>query len=315
MLNRPAIFIFSYNRAGHLALCVQSALRHADQFRIVVVDDASTDAQTVAVLDGLPAEVECIRRDSTDDLRHGGLYYNMQVALDAAGDAPFIMFVQDDIQFVRDCDDEDVEELQRLCRLEPRSFVNVTFLRQNTVDGLDLHLDASGDFYLSRNSGIYTGRSYADVVAVDPAKLKEIDWRFEEGELANAQQADQRLGAMRYMTNPLMMNAPRPIAYRRRKRSKLIKLLEYVYKYGVYSYIPLTNDEVVRLKKRDRSVLPVAENFLRVREYDIPKPWDYAIFEANRFIMPLVNFVDSPVSYLKYQITKRVRGSRSAERH
>jgi glycosyltransferase involved in cell wall biosynthesis len=306
MVPKPAVFIFSYNRGGNLELCVRSALAHAGGCRIVVIDDASTDPSTVRVLDDLPDTVECVRRNKTPHLRHGGLYGNMQTALDMAGDAPFMMFVQDDIQFVRDLEGQDCEYIKMLCEMEPLSFVNTTFLRSNSIPFLQLSLSADGTNYQSQNREIYTTRTYADVMAVSPVKLRKIGWQFEEGELANAKRADRELGPLRYMLDPVLMNAPRPIAYRGRSRNPVIKTMEWLYKYGAYAFNPLTSQEVDRLRRRDKNILPIAEDFLSLKSGPLPKPWDYDVFESNKMVYPLFHLSSHPMKYIRYQIMKRL---------
>jgi glycosyltransferase involved in cell wall biosynthesis len=313
MSEKPAVFIFSYNRGGHLELCVQSALAHAADCRIVVIDDASTDPSTVRVLDSLPATVECVRRERTSQLRHGGLYDNMQMALDMAGTAPFMMFVQDDVQFVRNLDPEDYAEIDALCAMEPTAFVNTTFLRQSALDSLRLNISDNGLYYESHNDSIYTARSYVDVMAVSPTKLRSLGWNFEEGEQANAKRADRELAPLRYMLNPIMMNAPRPIAYRGRSRSIFIRVMESLYRYGVYSFVSLTQPEVSAMRKRNKCILPLAEEFLTIENANLSKPWDYDIFESNRFIYPAFHLSKHPVKYLRYQILKRIGRNTSEE--
>jgi glycosyltransferase involved in cell wall biosynthesis len=313
MTQKPAVFIFSYNRGGHLELCVRSALTHAGGCRIVVIDDASTDPATIRVLDSLPETVECVRREKTPHLRHGGLYSNMQTALCMAGDAPFMMFVQDDIQFVRDLENEDYEYIRKLCEMKPFSFVNTTFLRGRSVPSLQLTLSEDGTHYQSQNKAVYTTRTYADVVAVSPVRLREIGWQFEEGELANAKRADRELGPLRYMLDPVLMNAPRPIAYRGRSRNVVVKTMEWLYRYGVYAFKPLLADEVEKLRLRDRNILPVAEEFLSLKSGPLPKPWDYDIFESNKMVYPLFHLSSHPIKYAKYQIMKRIGKDPSVE--
>ena len=306
MSDTPIIFIFSYNRGGHLRLCVGSALRHARDYRIVIIDDASTDPDTVAFLDALPPRVECVRRTKTPHLRHGGLYGNMQTALEMAGDARFILFVQDDLQFVRDIEPTDDAEITRLCEEEPAAFVATTFLRGNRSDVPHFVLAADGASYTYDNPAVFTGRSYADVMAVSPARLRAVGWAFEEGELANAKRAAEVLGPMRYMFNPFLMNSPRPIAYRGRARSLPIRLLEALYRYGVYEFRPMGRAEVDAMRARPQDQFPIAENFLTLKSATLPKPWDFDIFESHRLVFPVYHLTTHPVRYIRYQLAKRL---------
>ena len=92
---------------------------------ITVVDDNSTDNGTVEFLKNLPESIKLIQHAEKDDTRHGGLYNNMQTAVEVSDEKDFILFIQDDMQIVRPLEEDDFEYIESYYSTFPKSaFLN-----------------------------------------------------------------------------------------------------------------------------------------------------------------------------------------------
>ena len=80
------ICVFSYNRGQLLINLVDSARTFYPEFDIVIFDDSSNDAATRAILHLLQDKGVIIigSNKRTNDSKHGGLYAQMNMALNHA---------------------------------------------------------------------------------------------------------------------------------------------------------------------------------------------------------------------------------------
>ena len=97
--------IFCYNRFNHMKSMVDSWFEFFDEGDLLIVDDNSTDPDLVAYLDSLKKDgvnVEIMDKQSQYGHVHGGLYENMDFAVDYARTRgyEYIYFLQDDLQFL-----------------------------------------------------------------------------------------------------------------------------------------------------------------------------------------------------------------------
>ncbi|MDZ7641149.1 MAG: glycosyltransferase [Desulfurivibrio sp.] len=88
--------IFSYNRGNFLKNCVQSIESCSPDSKIAVFDDDSDDTETISVLRDL-GEKHTVFTSTEHSSHHlGGLYNNMQNALEYCQDEELVCFLQDD---------------------------------------------------------------------------------------------------------------------------------------------------------------------------------------------------------------------------
>ncbi|MEL6702133.1 MAG: glycosyltransferase, partial [Pseudomonadota bacterium] len=170
------IAIFSYNRPDYLGDCVASVLRHAPDARLRVYDDGSDDPQTLALLDSLGDRA--VRRDPGDTSRHGGLYGNMQFALDQA-EGDWLMFLQDDMQIVRDITATEMTDMAAIWDAHPRAaFLCPIFWKQARLFRFrrEVEFRASPDRFVTPEGRLPANRkttlSYFDVAIGHVERLR-----------------------------------------------------------------------------------------------------------------------------------------------
>lgn len=118
--------IFSYNRLEHLRTAVDSARANLPSARIGVFDDRSTDPAMLAYLDSLGEMV--VRADENLNARHGGLYANMQRAVEMA-EGRYLLILQEDFQVVRPVVPVDFDEISTIFASDARcAFLSVLFM-------------------------------------------------------------------------------------------------------------------------------------------------------------------------------------------
>lgn len=269
------VCIFSYNRGPFLENCAQSVRRMAPDWPMKIYDDGSDDPETLAVLGKYGGTV--YGRRSTDG-RHGGLYVNMQRALDEA-ESDFILFTQDDHQIVRRLDDADVHYIREYFNRFPNAaFLDPAFLRGHRRRSIRRQIHILSDFpgYYHEIDETWKRRSvtmyYTDVVVAHVGRLREGKWSFLTGETANADQARRHFPRMGQMAHPFSMNVPEVPVYRGKKKTLGVRLAERIAGIGVKAYRPMTPDEVARMRSRDLSEYPFAEDFLAT-EIPVRRPF------------------------------------------
>jgi glycosyltransferase involved in cell wall biosynthesis len=279
------IFVFSYNRGYFLQNCVDSLIRHTRRFehstRICVVDDHSTDPDTRAYLANLPAGVELMNSQVKECARHGGLYNNMQLALDSAANDAIIFFIQDDMQMVRDIDDEDFAYIEGFFNVYPNSaFLHPMFLRgrRNRRDRRITKPASDYPVYFREQPEKKNQRdlSYVDGVIAHAGRLKAANWYFLEGEAANADQAAPLFGKMGIWPHPIAMFLPEVPVYRGKQKTGAVSLAEKWAGTDPKAFEPMTPQEVDAMRGRDLSILPVAEDFIRCTK-PVKLPFHYSV--------------------------------------
>jgi len=300
------VVILSYNRGKNLSLCVDSLRSCSPNSRIIVFDDGSDDAETQDVLTSFQSDVTVLQSSGRPGELHGGLYNNMNKALQNLPDCDLVMFAQDDMQFVRAFGPDDLSCYSRLIdSAHGMVLLYPVFLKERTVKELQLKLSLCKKYYTSENSSICTGRFYSDVLIASPRALKAAEWKFGEGEYENAEKASQIFGAMRYLVNPIVAYVPRPKSYRRRKRNFAMIMIERLFRFGNYQLEKMSSSNNALFLARSPSVLPVAEEHLKVTVGSLKSPWAYSVFDLSPIVFPLYHLCERPRQYLSYQFKKR----------
>ena len=130
-------YVFSYNRGLFLKNCVESIHRCAPGNDIIIIDDGSNDPDTLAILDSLASECRIISQPKDKITKLGGLYHNMQIALDDFAPNGLFVFIQDDCQMVRKLQKEDEVYIQNYFEHFPEAaFLNPHFLKGNRKSGI-----------------------------------------------------------------------------------------------------------------------------------------------------------------------------------
>lgn len=283
------IAIFSYNRGQHLAHCVATAEQAAPHCPLTVYDDDSEDPYTRQVLAdvGQRHRVVVTRSRSVD--KHGGLYANMQRALIEQPEDQPLLFLQDDMQLVRTIDANDHAAINDYFAQPTAAFLSPAFIQ--TAHGRkghdDFERDASSGQLLPRESGQSAGVYYSDLSICLPARLLAVHWQFAHRERANEQQAKRHFARMATLFTPFVMWLPLVPSYRGKRKTWALAYAERNRRCGFYPFAMLDSAAVSQLRRRGPTVFPYAEDCLRLKCGDLPRPWTYNALQGQRLFKNL----------------------------
>jgi hypothetical protein len=271
------ICIFSFNRGQFLDNCVRSVERCAPTADIVIFDDDSDDPDTVALLADLRQKHRVIQPGHVSGHRLGGLYGNMQTALEHFSETPLLCFLQDDTQMVRPLDEDEPTQLLEQFERNPRlGFIHPCFIKGiNRQRGASYQYDPKNRLYFRAPTQRGAGRFFSALLITHPPRLLQAGWRFAGSEPANNRQAESLFDPMGYLFAPFAMWLPEVPAYRGKRKTLGLRLAERKRRCGYYPFRVHEEAEVRRLKERDPDILPIAEDFLSCEHGDPPKPWAY----------------------------------------
>lgn len=280
-----SIVIFSFNRGSFLQNCLQSVLHYAPGCTVTIVDDNSTDPQTLDTLKNLPDNVTLLQPRNSTDNRHGGLYNNMQLALERAADSEHLLFLQDDMQLVRPLTATDYQYIEQYYQQFPRAaFLNPVFLkgqrrkRDQRITRLDPDFPVYFRHYPQKKHP--RGLSYADVVIAKVSRLRKANWHFSRSEIDNALTAQQHFGSMGFMLHPFAMFLPQVPVYRGKRKSFAVTLAEKRSGTEPKVFTAMTEQQLQLFLQRDPQQLPVAEQFLRCNDIKVKQPFQYSAVNA-----------------------------------
>jgi len=257
--------LFSYNRAPDLLNAVRSFELHAGELELVVFDDNSDDRPTLEALSAIGARHKIFRAPSRVNAPRGGLYRNMQRALEygLAHRFKYCLFTQDDIQAVRPLEAEDVDQIRHAFRVTggvvqvaPRFVGRANF----SPDGARYPVDPR--------------HAMLDVGIFDLGKLASVGWVFKDSEIENSEMARAHGWCRIHMPDPFLAHAPWPRTYWRGKRGLVVSVTDWVVGAKAHRFVPMTPDDVLRLRTRSRKELPKAEDWLAI-EGSALRPWGY----------------------------------------
>lgn len=271
------ICIFSYNRGNYLKNCVASVESCAPGSKIVIFDDDSDDPETLFDLHEIGKKYTVIQPSHSSSHHLGGLYENMQSALDYCKEEELLCFLQDDTQLVRAVTAEDIEVLAEAFDRNPRlGFLHPCFIKAvNLKQGASYSYDPSLNLYFRDPTKRSAGRYFSALLITKPSRLLASGWRFAVSEPANSQLAQHHFLPMGYLFAPFVMWLPEVPAYRGKKKTVALRLAEKIRGCGYYPYRIMDSGQVDMLKSRSASALPVAEDFLSCSGKEPYKPWTY----------------------------------------
>jgi glycosyltransferase involved in cell wall biosynthesis len=286
-------YVFSFNRGAFLQNCVQSILDLAPGCPVVVIDDNSTDSATQEVLRSLPPEVTLLPPPPRTEGRHGGLYTNMQAALEHAPEY-LMAFIQDDMQLVRPVDAADLRTLEEFFAAHPRcAFVNPGFFKgsRRRRKTQVTHPVEGTRFYFRHypEKANYRGIWFNDVHIAHAPRLRSAGWEYVPGEIANAAQAHAKFDKMGVWADPIMMHLPSVPVFRGKQKTWSMRMADRLLGTDPKPYRPLTREQTDALCSRPLSVLPFAEDFLDCTDPKVKKPFHYSSVSA----VPLLHLTNS----------------------
>lgn len=283
------ICIFSFNRGEYLKNCIASIEACSPESRVVVFDDNSSDPETLDALKNIEKNHTVVQPGHNSFRRLGGLYANMQLALDYCKKEELLCFLQDDTQMVRAVSKEDVEAIDHVFdRHSALGFLHPCFIKGiNLAQGAIYNYDESLGLYFRAATGRSAGRYFSALLITKPARLIQAGWQFANSEPANDRLAQKHFIPMGYLFVPFAMWLPEVPTYSGKKKTFALRLAEKKRRSGYYPYKIMDPAAVDALKSRSPSVLPVAEDFLRCRESEPPKPWAYNPLTGLKWIKML----------------------------
>ncbi|NVJ62448.1 MAG: glycosyltransferase [Gammaproteobacteria bacterium] len=283
------ICIFSYNRPKHLTHCIKSIEQCAPNVPLTIYDDASTDAETQAILEEASKKHTVVNTKALDSskIKCGGLYNNMQLAIEQNNSSDPLCFIQDDMQLVRPIDQDDLDDIDAFFTQNPDS----AFLHQAFLKGVNKERDQQQTEWVEEKKAYFrnaqnrsAGTHFAAVCIVHPERLLKANWEFATKEPLNDKAAKQHFGKMGFMKNPFLMWLPNVPAFRGKKKTLGLKIAEKKRDSGFYPFKIMDAAEVNDLKQRTSDILPVAEDYLHFSQKSVPHPWFYHPLEGAKFL-------------------------------
>lgn len=290
--------VFSFNRAEFLVNCLRSLAQCAPHIPVTVFDDNSTDAATLAVLADIRqrASQNSLLRlvqpslQSADlagaQSKHGGLYNNMQLALDSLPDDTLMCTLQDDMQLVRPLTVADVAGIKAYFDAAPdRVFLHQAFIKASELRRSQVDYNAADDIYTLQRDKRGAGCFYSDICITHVGRLREVRWKFMPRESLNEKQAREKFATMAYLANPFVAWLPAAPAWRGKQQTLALRLGEKRQRCGFYPFVSMSDEESLAFCARDRTVLPVAEQCLRLdSSVALKQPWVYHPLQGSRWL-------------------------------
>ena len=269
--------VFSFNRGPFLKNCVESIEKCCPSARITVFDDDSDDRETRQVLEEIAGTHRVEQPGHSSAHRLGGLYGNMQSALELLEHESTLCFLQDDTQIVRPLLEPDFEDIEAAFQRRPElGFISPCFIRGRTLDrGAQFEAESDLNLYFRRPDQRSSGCHFSALLITKPSRLIKAGWSFKGSEPLNDEQASRLFGPMGYLHAPFAMWLPEVPAFRGKKKTLGLKLAEKKRRCGFYPFEILDESEASALRQREFSVLPRAEDFLCCTPETPPKPWAY----------------------------------------
>lgn len=293
MSDGPITFcIFSFNRGNFLKNCVESIKQCIPQSDIIIFDDDSNDADTLAYLDSVASSCRVVGPETEGVKKHGGLYHNMNAALHICRDRRLVCFLQDDTQVVRPVEDSELQSVAKLFdEHKELGFVHPCFVRGSDPKKRSLTpLEGPENFlFFRKDTGQSAGIHYSDLVVFNPKRLIDAGWHFMQSEPDNDKQARETFGMMAYMWLPFAMWLPEAPAYRGKHKTFGLKLAERKKQAGFYPFKLWSDIDLANARATKERRLPIAEEYLQCFPHDPPKPWTYSPLSGLRFYKHLNN--------------------------
>ena len=282
--------IFSFNRGQFLQNCVDSIERCVPSAKIAVFDDNSYDEETQRILTSIGERHAVVQPGKVSAHKLGGLYGNMQSALEYAADEDLVCFIQDDMQVVRAVSEKDIESIARVFDVdETLAFLQPCFLKgcNRKRDLRTLDYDPSRIAYFRKEISQSAGLYFSAVLITRPSRLLSKNWVFARSEPDNDKLARKHFGRIGHLAVPMAMWLPEVPTYRGKRKTLALKLAEKKRGCGFFPFLTMSDEDLSALRNRPMAVLPVAEDFLTCTNDRLPRPWAYYPLQGSRFLKKL----------------------------
>lgn len=285
----PTFLVFSFNRGQFLRNCIASIERHACSSKVIIVDDLSDETDTKAALAQLSKKYSLIQ-PSLDSDKHklGGLYPNMQTAVNSLPEDTLFCCLQDDMQLVRDITAEDVAGMRQYFEKNPKAgFLHHAFMKGEQRQRYIKHCEymPERNAYQRITNDNKPGEYFSAVFCSITTRLREHDWAFQQGEHANNAAASAIFERMGYMKTPFAHWLPCVPSHRHKRKTWAIRLVEKRTGAGFYPFNTISEKGIQAFSQRDHSILPIAEDYLTTKPTAPIEPWIYHPLQgASRWV-------------------------------
>jgi len=273
------VFIFSFNRGPLLENCVQSTLSCIPNAAITIYDDNSTNKQTVRTLrraKGFGVRVIRPKKVHYEDYSkpRGGLYDNMRDVIENHIDPntfDYVLFVQDDMQFVRPLQSADFECIEDVfSENENLLFLYPVFNRGPSEPTAHRLIPSRNSFAFAREKDYeYGGFSAVFLARCD--RLSQCRWSLPNNEEETSQLAQEHHGSMYEYPLPFLAYLPAPRSYRFKRTTLAVRIWDQLYT-GCFPISYLKESDVEKMKRLFPQKAATAEEFLESPTFGA-HPW------------------------------------------
>ena len=297
------VFVFSYNRGRYLRNCLLSLFRHARQCPVTVIDDGSVDPDVGCTIEEFGDRITVVHSQQAIGGHYlGGLYPNMNHAIDIA-EADLALFIQEDMQLVRDWTEWDTEHARRFFAHYPQSLELHTCFFKRThgpSDRRGIEVDRELPVYFRRPEA--RGSKYFSAVGLfNIRRLCDTEFRFSNFESGNDARIAEFAGRMGIAPYPSMMWLPFAETSKFRRKGVLQRYAEWQTGAGFYPYKSMTAREVEELFGRDLERVPIAEEWLIPEGMPEREIWNFV--DAAKFVP-----VTKKIMKMRKRFRRRVLG-------
>jgi len=287
--------VFSYNRGQFLENCIKSIEVCSPNSKITIFDDNSSDSETQKILDQYKSVHTVIQPAPSDAVtsKFGGLYANMQMALNKLPSTGLACFLQDDMQMVRLVNSIDIACFNRFFEeYKNAALIHPAFLKaQNRMRDIEnVECSHVKGVYFRKHRAQSAGVNFSAIVICCLDRLKNQNWQFEAREKLNDDKCERCFGRMGFLSNPFCAWLPYVPAFRGKSKTIALKIAERVRNCGFHPYKILDEDRLDALVSAGEDTLPFAEDYLELRGINFPKPWRHNPLEGFTVLKHLNRF-------------------------
>ncbi len=290
-MNKWHIFVFSFNRGRFLTNCLNSIKKCNLDIDVTVIDDNSDDPETHKILNTIEVDYgyELIKanKDKTLEKRLGGLYGNMNRALSISKERKkdYIIFIQDDMQFVRKICPADLNIVEKVFEdYEDIQQVQSCFLKNLMVDryqSLLSPLKESKCFVLDGNKSDHGAFSAVGIFYAP--RFEKNNGLFVAGERNNHKSMLEKGIKLAQLEQPFMMWLPYSTTYYSKKLNLKHKVIETVAQCGFYPIDIMDEQTHKRMIDNKEGKLPIAEHWLKADGLNDYPTWCFSAGVINLF--------------------------------
>lgn len=290
-MNKWHIFLFSFNRGIFLHNCLNSIETCIPDIDVTVIDDNSDDEETKKILEHIESDgkFDVIRPNiaNIQKKRLGGLYENMNMAMRIAKEKnkTYVVFIQDDMQFVRKVNLEDLSTVETIFNsFEDIQQIQSCFLKRLGLESYEKKLiyKPNEKCYILDNKADDLS-AFSDVGIFHAPRFEGIHKSFAAGERKNNEIALHNNIKLAQLELPFMMWLPYPTSYKRKKLNLKTLIIEKIAQCDFYPIDILQASQWNIMLNNNKSKLPIAETILTSDRLNNVPTWSFSYGVINLF--------------------------------